>query len=383
MDCPSVTPESEAKWPAVKTPSLAGTGREVISFTWTLRNYSLYRSLVGEEIESPDFCVHSDADTKWCLVLHPAKVLEGEGEFVSVYLQLVTSEESEVCAEYKFAILSACGQAVNVRESAGAEPFTRRCARGFEQFVRTRFLLDSRNGVLLNNTLTLYAEISVRGTIETSPTDIPRTQSCVDLVPLPGSPGFSDVTLCFDDCEFDAHKTVLEYRCPVLASVVERSTFDKNQRRVRIGADDPAVFSEVLRFIYSGRTNRIDRMPVKLLVAGRKYGLDQLVDACEEFLCSSLSVETAVRMLKFADKRRADRLKAAAIDFIVANALEITKTAEWKALASELPRLAGDVCDKMVGRLAAAMAAYHSTSGRHFENPGPHFKLSFNFKNLF
>lgn len=382
MACPSVTSENQVNCPATATPPLTGTGREATSFTWTIRNFSIYRSLVGEEIESPDFCPNSDPDTKWCLVLHPGNVLEDEEEFVSVYLQLVSSKESEVCAEYKFAILSDCGQAVNVRQSAGAESFTRRCPRGFEQFVRTRFLLDHGNGVLLNNTLTLYAEIRICDTSETLPTDVSPAQSSVELAPLVHCPGFSDVTLCFDDCEFEAHKTVLETRCPVLASVVERSTFDKNQRRVRIGADDPAVFSEVLRFIYSGQTNRVERMPVKLLVAGRKYGLDHLVEACEEFLCSSLSVDTAVRMLKFADKRRAHRLKAAAVDFIVAHASEVTRTSEWKTLASELPHLAGDVCATMVNRLAAVMDAYHSRSGRHYENACPAFlKLSFNFKN--
>lgn len=116
--------------------------------------------------------------------------------------------------------------------------------------------------------------------------------------------------------EYQAHKAVLAARSPVFAAMFEHEMEERKHNRVEITDVDADVLREMLRFIYTGKSNNLEKMADDLLAAADKYALERLKVMCEEALCSGLSVDNAAEVLILADLHSADQLKAQAIDFI-------------------------------------------------------------------
>lgn len=87
---------------------------------------------------------------------------------------------------------------------------------GFKKFIRRDFLLDEANGLLPDDKLTLYSEISVvvdsvniSGQTSISRIKTPECRLSDDLVALLDNANYSDVILVCGDREFKAHKAIL------------------------------------------------------------------------------------------------------------------------------------------------------------------------------
>jgi speckle-type POZ protein len=61
------------------------------------------------------------------------------------------------------------------------------------------------------------------------------------------------------------HKAILSARSPVFSAMFEHQMLEGKSNRVQIDEIDPEVLYEALRFIYTGRTNNIDKMADLLL----------------------------------------------------------------------------------------------------------------------
>jgi speckle-type POZ protein len=96
----------------------------------------------------------------------------------------------------------------------------------------------------------------------------------------------------------------------------EHQMLEGKNNRVIIEDVDEEVMSEVLRYIYTGKSNSIDRMPDALMAASDKYALERLKALCEEALCNNLDIENVADTLILADLHSAVQLKQQAIDFI-------------------------------------------------------------------
>ena len=83
--------------------------------------------------------------------------------------------------------------------------------------------------------------------------------------------------------------------------------------RVQILDVDYEVMREVLRFIYTGKSNSIDKMADLLLAAADKYALERLKALCEEALCNNLDIENVADTLILADCHSAVQLKYQAV----------------------------------------------------------------------
>merc|ERR1719297_102366 len=113
---------------------------------------------MGEVIKSSHFS--TDEKLKWCLRVNPKGLDEESKEYLSLYL-LVSCNKSEVRAKFKFSILNAKGEETKAMESQKAYRFVQGKDWGFKKFIRRDFLMDEANGLLPNDQLTLFCEVSV------------------------------------------------------------------------------------------------------------------------------------------------------------------------------------------------------------------------------
>uniref|UniRef100_A0A8C0J1D4 Speckle type BTB/POZ protein like n=1 Tax=Chelonoidis abingdonii TaxID=106734 RepID=A0A8C0J1D4_CHEAB len=293
------------------------------SYMWTINNFSFCREEMGEVLKSSTFSSGPNDKMKWCLRVNPKGLDDESKDYLSLYLLLVSCPKSEVRAKFKFSLLNAKREETKAMESQRAYRFVQGKDWGFKKFIRRDFLLDEANGLLPDDKLTLFCEVSVvqdsvniSGQSNTNTLKVPECRLAEDLGNLWETTRFTDCSFYVGGQEFKAHKSVLAARSPVFNAMFEHEMEESKKNRVEINDVDPEVFKEMMRFIYTGKAPNLDKMADNLLAAADKYALERLKVMCEEALCSNLSVENVADILILADLHSAEQLKAQAIDFI-------------------------------------------------------------------
>ncbi|XP_017846574.1 protein roadkill isoform X1 [Drosophila busckii] len=307
------------------------------SYMWTINNFSFCREEMGEVLKSSTFSAGANDKLKWCLRVNPKGLDEESKDYLSLYLLLVSCNKSEVRAKFKFSILNAKREETKAMESQRAYRFVQGKDWGFKKFIRRDFLLDEANGLLPEDKLTIFCEVSVvadsvniSGQSNIVQFKVPECKLSDDLGNLFDNEKFSDVTLSVGGREFQAHKAILAARSDVFAAMFEHEMEERKLNRVAITDVDHEVLKEMLRFIYTGKASNLEKMADDLLAAADKYALEKLKVMCEEALCVNLSVETAAETLILADLHSADQLKAQTIDFINTHATDVMETSGWQ-----------------------------------------------------
>ncbi|TKS67447.1 Speckle-type POZ protein-like A HIB -like protein 2 [Collichthys lucidus] len=261
--------------------------------------------------------------THRCLRVNPKGLDDESKDYLSLYLLLVSCPKSEVRAKFKFSLLNAKREETKAMESQRAYRFVQGKDWGFKKFIRRDFLLDEANGLLPDDKLTLFCEVSVvqdsvniSGQSNMNMLKVPECQLSDDLGNLWECSRFTDCSLYVGGQEFKAHKSILAARSPVFNAMFEHEMEESKKNRVDISDVDPDVFKEMMGFIYTGKAPNLEKMADNLLAAADKYALERLKVMCEEALCNSLSVENVADTLILADLHSAEQLKAQAIDFI-------------------------------------------------------------------
>ncbi|XP_008546874.1 speckle-type POZ protein isoform X2 [Microplitis demolitor] len=316
------------------------------SYMWTINNFSFCREEMGEVLKSSTFSAGSNDKLKWCLRVNPKGLDEESKDYLSLYLLLVSCNKSEVRAKFKFSILNAKKEETKAMESQRAYRFVQGKDWGFKKFIRRDFLLDEANGLLPDDKLTIFCEVSVvadsvniSGQSNTIQFKVPECRLPEDLGTLFESQKFSDVTLTVCGNEFRAHKAILAARSPVFSAMFEHEMEERKQNRVDITDVDYEVLKEMLRFIYTGKATNLEKMADDLLAAADKYALERLKVMCEEALSTNLAIENVAEIFILADLHSADQLKHQAIDFINTHATDVMDTQGFKTMVNTHPHL--------------------------------------------
>ncbi|XP_064455125.1 speckle-type POZ protein-like [Ornithodoros turicata] len=114
---------------------------------------------------------------------------------------------------------------------------------------------------------------------------------------------------------------------------------EKQENRVYLDDISAEALQEMITFIYTDTAPNMASLAAELLHAGEKYDLKRLKSMCEYSLASSLSVDTAVDILRLAIKLNADKLRDFAACYIKGHAVDVGKSDAWKAMVEEEPRL--------------------------------------------
>ncbi|XP_026676638.1 speckle-type POZ protein A isoform X1 [Diaphorina citri] len=321
------------------------------SYMWTINNFSFCREEMGEVLKSSTFSAGANDKLKWCLRVNPKGLDEESKDYLSLYLLLVSCNKTEVRAKFKFSILNAKREETKAMESQRAYRFVQGKDWGFKKFIRRDFLLDELNGLLPEDKLTIFCEVSflyvsvvadsvnISGQSNAAQFKVPDCRLADNLGALFEIQKFSDVTLYSAGQEFRAHKAILAAQSPVFMAMFEHEMEERKHNRVDIADVDADVLREMLRFIYTGRSTSLDKMADDLLAAADKYALERLKVMCEEALCTNLSIENAAEILILADLHSADQLKTQAIEFINTHATEVMDTVGWKQMILSHPHL--------------------------------------------
>ena len=159
---------------------------------------------------------------------------------------------------------------------------------GTNKYIMSDFVLELDNGLLLDDKLTIYAELSYDGDLEDAD-ELPEKaelekRSQLSLVQDFSSwildEKLSNVVLVVREKECNAHKAILAARSSVFASMFERNVDEKisgddlKHNRWEITDIELEVFEELLRYIYSGKIGAdLNLMADKLFIAADKVCL--------------------------------------------------------------------------------------------------------------
>lgn len=333
--------EVASKLPAPVAENWCYTHVKVIKFSymWTINNFSYCREEMGETLKSSTFSAGANDKLKWCLRINPKGLDEESKDYLSLYLLLLACNKSEVRAKFKFSILNAKREETKAMESQRAYRFVQGKDWGFKKFIRRDFLMDEANGLLPEDKLTMFCEVSVvadsvnvSGQSLMSSLKVPEIQLSDNIHSLLETGNFSDMALKIGDTRIPVHKSILAARSPVFSAMFQHDLEENKKGFVTITDLELDSLKEMLKFIYTGKVSQLETMADSLLAAADKYALDRLKVMCEEALASNLNIENVCDVLILADLHNAQQLKSVAIDFTNSHAQEVMDTPSWQRL---------------------------------------------------
>ncbi|XP_047106095.1 ankyrin repeat domain-containing protein 65-like [Schistocerca piceifrons] len=172
---------------------------------------------------------------------------------------------------------------------------------------------------------------------EESPSaDVEQRRGCLeeDLLALLESGEAADVTLRVGrrGGRLAVHRALLLARCPALAAVL------------RVKGVRPAVFAEVMRFVYTGKAALEADSAGEVLAAAERFSLPELADRCEQLLMEGLSIETAAATAVVAVASCRPALTSAAVELISRHAPQVMGTDGWRAALRDHTEVAVRIC---------------------------------------
>ncbi|XP_034482070.1 speckle-type POZ protein-like [Drosophila innubila] len=155
----------------------------------------------------------------------------------------------------------------------------------------------------------------------------PNVKLAEDLVASFDTKELSDVIIVTDDgTELQLHKKILSAQSTVFAEMFE------HKNSVDIKEFNFDVVSELIRFIYTGKVQKLNELSGELLAAADKYQLDDLKTICAKFMDDNLSIDNADAVLKSADLYNLPDLKIKTIQYIQNNIKKDTYEANYNIL---------------------------------------------------
>jgi speckle-type POZ protein len=168
----------------------------------------------------------------------------------------------------------------------------------------------------------------------------------------------TDVVIHVKDEKFDAHKLILSARSQVFLAMFQSDLTEAQSNTIKIEDIKPAVFKEVLRFIYTDQVEQLDEIAEELLAVAERYMLELLKSKCESHLARKITVENCVDFLLLADLHSAVGLKTFVLDFFRLRAAEVAQTASWQQLMhSANPLLFRDISKALIPQVRDQQAA--------------------------
>ena len=187
----------------------------------------------------------------------------------------------------------------------------------------------------------------------------PQQKLYEDLRRMLESRRSSDVVFLVGEKSFPAHSVFLAVRCPELLSATRAATTageppkkgkpvapvaPAGQRVLKLDNFDEELITELLRYIYTGKVDRLRVMAKRLLEVAIEYKLDELKEMCEETLCENLSLNNCVSYLIFSDKYKSCYgLKHQAMEYIKEHRKDVVDTVTFNKLAENHPNLLEEI----------------------------------------
>ena len=232
-------------------------------FAWKIENFtekyeesengkSLRSSIVS--IRGPD-----DKKTHWRLSLYPKGRREKDRDYLSVYLRLRNKfAKEEVSAEFQLSILDSTN---DYKFTTGVLTSNYE-GKVLGRFVKYERLKTLSSQLLPNDNLTIVCDVTIFGerkpVLYCNEEQLENGDVSQDLEKAFTSKELCDVQLQCGEKIFDCHKFMLSARSPVFRAMFQAEMEEKKTNKVDINDLDPDILAEMLHFIYTGKTPKLD-----------------------------------------------------------------------------------------------------------------------------
>ena len=297
---------------------------------------------------------------KWCLRLYPKGCARGKGTHIATCVDF--TGEGKVRARFQ----------ITIEESGNATAF------GTADFDKsTRWGADKGLTIAAfkalaaahNDTLTFKVEIGIRGEPTSSVKRSAAAEAAAaaaaasnavtkDLCALLDSGEGTDVVFRVGDEEIPAHRTILVARSPMFKAMLadhwnggsgssssssssSASSSGGGSAAIPIEGTEPAVFKQLLRWIYTGQCEggALAAMADHLFEAGGKFGVPALQAAAQRQMIADLAVAKVCDYFALARAHDDEELQDACAALVSKQMLAVTQSEGFKRLAAERPLL--------------------------------------------
>lgn len=304
---------------------------------WNINVYSdeLGSKTTGECVTSSTFVTHSfGQEIKWLLKLHPKGIAEDNKEFMSIFL--FNKSDFKVEASVRFFLRDKNNKKVVKKKVSNDSMKTQ--LWGFGNFVEQSFVMDPKNDLIKDGEMTIGCHIVVNSILIENPKSFNRLDVLDDFENLLINENCLDFSIYSSDKVFYVDKHILAARCPELGKMMRGSFGEKDETSITLEDITGEVLLEVLRFLYCGKVNNLDKLLLKILTAAVKYQIEGLKVLCEETMIDKLDKTNALEYLIAAKKGYCSNV-AKIISYIVEIAKDLVKTEEFESLSTEHPKL--------------------------------------------
>ncbi|KAF7017297.1 unnamed protein product [Triticum aestivum] len=344
---------------SVCTPTTAET-----TLVFEIAGYSLHKGIgAGKFIQSNPVSV---GGYEWCIRYYPDGDASKESEdHVSVYLELL-SKGAKARVIYDLRLVNheidlstgrCCPKSptefdsLDTSNNASIVGRNKQLKKKRSELEKSPFLRDDR--LMIECALTVIKEPLVEETVKIR---VPPSDLANNLGKWLETEEETDVTFNVTGETFHAHKILLAMRSPVFKAQLYGPMGDRTARNITVEDMQPAVFKELLYFIYNDSFPSLDNpgeenddMVKHLLVAADRYAMERMKMICEATLCKSLTVETVASTLALADQYHCSGLKDACIEFAIScNRMGgVVASQGYVHLKRSCPAVLGDILERV------------------------------------
>lgn len=143
--------------------------------------------------------------------------------------------------------------------------------------------------------------------------------SCLEFTSFLKTQRFSDLTIGIVNTEKKVHKCILAAVSEIFFTLISKMPNSGEHGRVKILDFHSNVVKEMLRFIYDGDFNEIDKCIDELTCIGDDYGLPSKKTKYKHFLLDNLMLENIYSLVATIEKYTCAKLIEGLIKFIVSN----------------------------------------------------------------
>ena len=288
------------------------------SFFWKITGFEDQRDeFVGSEIVKSREFVVKDPDgkeTKWMLECIPSYI------GTNVRLHLISRNKFDVKVKIDVSITNNAGVKLKTRYDNTCSSTTLHKFRGTQTVeIFSKSFKDTlkAESLMPNGDLTFKCALTIFGPFEQTlgspkskevpkaPTDV-SLNVCENLGDFYLSKELSDVLIECQDQKFEAHQVILSASSPVFRRMFQADMKEKKSQVVEIKDLEPAVMSEMLKFIYTRTCVATEEnenpdldLVSDLLEASDKYQMVRLKNVCQSFLSVHLSADNSLKVTKF------------------------------------------------------------------------------------
>lgn len=328
---------------------------------WQIEDFVRREEQTGSSIQTRFSVMVSDnkntkSETVWRIKLYP-KGCDGEhSNYVSIFINQVSGPT--VWVKYAISLLGCQSfdrtpYIYNTRR--GSVQFIidkRSSSRGWKKFISHEAIMAPGGSLLHDGALLIrcVVELECREHPFLSEAEDPaalqylsRTSSFSSFL---DEMKYTDLTLEVNGNIYNCHKFMLAKKSDVFDAMFSHEFSESVSNRVIITDLESEAVMEMLRFIYTGKVQQMEKVNKMVLAAADKYNIVDLKESCEKSLCNSMTVDNVCSLLLLARDRVSLELKRRALEFISQNVDTVTNSDGWQDLSKD-PMLMTDIVRAM------------------------------------